>query len=180
MTAQIPDRVRYGRKLYDVVGIGGEGLFEPDKHGLNPVPPHSACWRGFVCTYALVYEMLWVDFLDINLQESNGGGSNGSRAPDLNDVSPIARQGDCDFDTYYERVRLRVPFNGTLLVGRDFADDEYFDWWFNPMLRYNEVHRLTFEDGRLVSAFDMSEQVAEERLLSRRELEIRKGSEARR
>jgi hypothetical protein len=178
MTAQIPDRVRYGRKLYDVVGIGGEGLFEPGAHGLSPVPPHSACWRGFVCTYALVYEMLWVDFLDINLQEGGGNGSSLDQAPSLNDVPPIARQGECDFDTYYERVRLRVPFNGTLLVGRDFADDQYFDWWFNPLLRYNEVHRLAFEDGRLVSALDMSDQVAEERNLARRELETRKDSEA--
>jgi hypothetical protein len=176
MTAQIPDRVRYGRKLYDLVGINGEGLFEPKALGMSPVPPHSACWRGFVCTYAVVYEMLWIDFLDINLRESDGDGSNGFAAPVLNDVEPSSRDDESEFDTYYERVRLRVPFNGMLTVGREFADDRYFDWWFNSMLHYKEVHQLTFENGRLVSAIDVSQRVAEERFLARHEFEIRKGA----
>ena len=176
MTAQIPDRVRYGRKLYDLVGINGEGLFEPRAHGLSPMPPHSACWRGFVCTYAVVYEMLWIDYLDINLQETGGSDSNDSAVPALGDVEPSSRVGESEFDTYYERVRLRVPFNGTLTIGREFADDRYFDWWFSSMHRYQEVHQLSFENGRLVSAIDVSQKVAEERFLAQHELEIRKGA----
>ncbi|NIR46801.1 MAG: hypothetical protein GWN99_20535 [Gemmatimonadetes bacterium] len=180
MTAQIPDRLRFERKLFDLIGIAGEGLFDPGEHGMNPVPPHSACCRGFVCTYTVVYGMLQVEYLDINLREGIARAAGGAQAPPLNRTEPTSRNGDCDFDTSYDRVRLGVPFTGKLLIARQFADDRYFDWWFDSLLRYLEVHELEFEDGKLISVIDISGKVAQDRQKALRELEARNGHSLRR
>lgn len=175
MTAQIPDRLRFERNLFDVVGVAGDGLFDPGKHGMDPVPPHSACCRGFVCTYAIAYGMLQVEYLDINLREGIARAGGGALAPSLNRTKPTLRNGDCDFDTTYDRVRLAVRFSGKLLIGRGFADDRYFDWWFDPLLRYLEVQELEFDEGKLVSVIDLSPKIAEDRHEARREFELRTG-----
>ena len=167
MTAQFPDHVRYGRKLFDLVDIAGEGSFEPRVHDLDPVSLHTACRRGFICTYAVAYEMLLVDRLDINLNGSNGRAR--SDAPALNGAAPITAADD-EFNTRYERIRMRVPFTGTLLIGRDLTGERYFDWWHNPLLRYEEVHELVFEEGKLVSALDISAAVARGREQASRDI----------
>src|SRR5687767_8065482 len=58
MTAQFCDQMEYRGKQFSIAGKNGTGLFEPTQHGLNPVWRCSACWRGFVCSYALVADCL--------------------------------------------------------------------------------------------------------------------------
>src|SRR6185503_295363 len=69
MTSQIPDVVVLDGRTYSLTAVEGHGLFDPADHGLEPQFISTACWRGFLCTYAVVEGRLVLDTLDIGLAE---------------------------------------------------------------------------------------------------------------
>lgn len=153
MTAQFSDPVKYRGKSYSVAGRNGGGLFDPAAHGLKPVGKCSACWRGFVCTYAVDGGHLLLDTLAVCLD---------GPAPPLFGVSPKPDAGGFRiFDAVYEGLAYRVPYTGGLLLADDFIEELYVHMGFHPAWKYREVHELVFHDGRLVQEADRSPQMAE-------------------
>ena len=53
MTAQMPDRVRLGKTTLSIQGVRGKSLFDPKNFNLPVTWISSACWRGYVATYAV-------------------------------------------------------------------------------------------------------------------------------
>ena len=51
MSSQQPDTVTYEGESYDVIGVHGDGLFDPEALGIQTVAPNTACWRGFIAGY---------------------------------------------------------------------------------------------------------------------------------
>lgn len=101
MTAQISDVVKYRDESYGLVGVKGTELFDPTRHGLEPIGACSACWRGFVCTYSTEGWRLCLDELDIYLD---------GRPPVLFEVKP---QPSKDRFLSFIASRSRLPAPGT-------------------------------------------------------------------
>ena len=53
MSSQRPDMVTYEGESYEVIGLDGDGLFDPEALGIQTVAPHTACWRGFIAGYVV-------------------------------------------------------------------------------------------------------------------------------
>jgi hypothetical protein len=164
MTAQFSDPVKYRGKRYAIVGKNGTGLFDPTLHDMKPVGKCSACWRGFVCTYAVEGGRLLLDAFAVCLD---------NLAPVLFGVSPKPDEGRIRlFDAVYKRLNHRVTYTGGLLLADGFIDELYVHMGFHPAWKYREVHELVFQDGTLVQEDDRSEQIAEfRRELGNRPLE---------
>ena len=167
MTAQFSDQVNYRGKSYSIAGKNGGGLFDPAAHGLKPVGKCSACWRGFVCTYAVDDRHLLLDSLTVWLDDP---------ATPLFGVPPRPEEGGFNiyqrqsrghsettngFYAVYEGLAHRVPYTGGLLLAADFIEELYVHMGFHPAWKYREVHELVFRDGMLVQESDRSPQIAE-------------------
>jgi hypothetical protein len=157
MTAQVSDAIAYRGKDYEIAGINGKGLFDPTEHGMKPYGKASICWRGFLCAYKVGNDALWLDKLKVNLKNP---------APVLFGVVPKPFEIDIGvrkirwFDAVYEHLNYKVPYNGGLLLARDFIKELYVHMGFHPAWKYREVHELIFKDGQLVEERDCSQEIA--------------------
>jgi hypothetical protein len=164
MTAQISDSVTYRGKSYALAGKNGTGLFDPAAHGMKPVGKGSACWRGFICSYAVQDRKLLLDALAVSLDRP---------APTLFGVAPKSdKRRFQSFHAIYEELAHVQPYTGGLLLAADFIEELYVHMGFHPAWKYREVHELVFRDGELEQEADRSEQIAEfRRALGDRPLE---------
>ena len=60
----------------------------------------------------------------------------------------------------YEDLALPVSFTGGLLLGADFIEEMYVHMGFHPAYKYRRVVELSFAEGRLAEARDVSEAMA--------------------
>ena len=83
MVAQIPDKLLLNDQELFIVAVNGAGLFNPANYGLEPGPAYTACWRGYLCQYALCEGRLVLDDLQLSLMlpEVLGQGMFGCAGP---------------------------------------------------------------------------------------------------
>lgn len=151
MTAQFSDNVKYRGSTYAIAGKNGYGLFYPDEHGLKTHGGCTACYRGYVCTYAIHEGRLLLDSLFAFLSGD---------APKLFGRSPMPQKERSLFDVIYDRLRHPVPYTGGLLLGDGFIEELYVHMGFHPAWKFREVHEVIFEDGVVVTETDRSEAMA--------------------
>jgi hypothetical protein len=151
VTTQAHDEFVYqGRKVL-ISAFTGRGIFCPVDFGLEPVWNSTACYRGYLCRYAVEGGWLLLKWLEIVADE------------------PMALLGGwpCPDDTgrihVYKDLPEPVPFTGGILVGKGKSGPAI--WQFRagsstgtrlPFRWFEEFHELVFEDGRLVDAADRS------------------------
>src|SRR5262249_43099019 len=129
------------------------GLFDLRDLGLKPVAVCSACWRGFVSTYAVEGRRLLLDSVATSLAEPS---------PPLFGVSATRRDDDSlIFGTVYERLDHPISYTGGLLLADGFIEDLYVHMGFHPAWKYREVHELIFREGVLEQEADRSAEMAE-------------------
>lgn len=157
MTAQINDFVRYQGERYSLAGVRGEGLFDPNDHGVRPEPANTACWRGFVCGYKVSEDRLQLDSLVINLAEADLPKAQAGTLPGLVGKMPASVGGF--WGTEFSDLSMPIIFTGGFLIGREFIDDLYVHMGFHPGWKYKVVHELLFKGGRLIEARDHSEDM---------------------
>ena len=149
MTGQIPDTVIYDKKPFKLVGVKGEGLFEPLDFGLIPKSPHTANWRGFISTYEVVEKVLFFKDLEVSIKDER------KIYPEINGIKPeIRKEGLIYLD--YKNISLKTNFIGTLLIATDFIDSMYVHMGFQSPLSFETVIELEFIDGILTSQNDLS------------------------
>ena len=165
MTAQFNDRVHYEGGWYDLAGINGDGLFEPSDYGMEPRSNCSACWRGYVAHYEVRGNQLLLKTLHVNatrlVSEETGEEQFGIPAT-LGNAEPLL-EGAGMFDSAYVDADLVLAFMGGLLIARGFIRDLYVHMGFPPAWKYEYVHELEFENGRLVRHTDVSPKLSEVR-----------------
>jgi hypothetical protein len=152
MTAQIPDTILIEGKEYSIAGVNGGELFTPQALGLNPIPANTACWRGFVCRYAISAGRLVLDRLQLTLGAQQG--------PPINGVSP---SGKGIWGMIYENLGLEMPFTGTILAADGFIRELYVHMGFHPAWKYETVLEVVAEAGKVREVRDVSEQMRETR-----------------
>ncbi len=148
MTAQVPDYITYRRRSFDIAGINGTGLFDPESHGMTLESGLSSCWRGYVAYYTVHNRSLYLRKLELAMLIPANG-------PPYLYGAPRDPETGC-----YRNGVEPVPFTGGMLLGRDFVHELYVHMGFAPAWKYREVHELEFECGRLLKATDRSDQIA--------------------
>lgn len=155
------DSVRWGGRTWALAGYDGGGLFEPQSLGINPVMLHTAAWRGFICTYGVHDERLRLERLEIGFDHETQQRALAGEPPLIDGVAP--RQQGGGHAWLYDDVALPVPFTGTLQLGDRFIRELYVHMGFAPAWKFEEVHELRFEAGRLVSSTDRSGEMRAQR-----------------
>jgi hypothetical protein len=156
VTAQAPDTIRVDGTEWAVVGIDGQGLFDPAAWGLQPIPLSTAEWRGFVARYVVEDDRLRLAHLSIGLA-GDAAAAAIDRLPGVLTSTGDRARWSIDFD------RFDVPFTGTLLLGQGFIQDLYVHMGFHPAWKWERVIRLQLKDGLVTASTDESARMAIER-----------------
>ena len=160
MTAQASDIFVFQGREHFLAGICGETLFEPEAHGFTPIGKDTGCWRGHVCTYGVKDDRLTLQRLHINHGRWNEGAYVSMPAPPFDGRAADVKTQEYErFDLQYSSVNLPVAFTGGLLIARDFIREMYAHMGFHPAWKYQTVHELVFEGGRLIAQKDVSSQL---------------------
>ena len=160
MTAQLHDQFIVEGESYSIAGVSGYGLFDPETHGLHPVSWNTACWRGYVTTYALQEKYLVIRELELNLSPPHHDGSDPVTAPPLYGVKARHSPEPFGFEYVYEDVGMPLAYTGGLLLARGFIDDLHLHMGFHPAWKYRKVMELIFEEGRIIETHDVSRRIA--------------------
>lgn len=172
MTAQIPDTLLLQDRILSIVGVNGQGLFDPVNYDLRPFPRITSCWRGYVCEYMILSSSLLLNKLQINLGMGSGnphelvpaegsqiGGIKPFFTTDLHEL----------FNNTYHELHLPVNFTGGLLAADDFIHELYVHMGFHPAWKYRTVFELVLSHGRVTETRNVSqrmEQIRSEMLKS--------------
>jgi hypothetical protein len=160
MTAQISDLFRYESDTYDLAGISGGRLFEPQDINLTAYPPNTACWRGYQAIYAILDSRLVLADLKINLRE----GINPDKSitgPEIHGIipfQPVEEHGF--FNNHYLELNIQLDFSGGLLIVNDFISKLSVHMGFHPAWKFRTVIGLIFEYGEIKRRSDKSEEMA--------------------
>jgi hypothetical protein len=138
MTAQFSDTVRYADADWHLAGVNGGELFDPARHGVAVRPAGSACWRGFICSYAIADGELHLD--DVHLATQGA-------APALLGRAPTAGRQTLGFTASYRALAHVVDITGGLLLGRDFIRELYVHMGFHPAWKYRHVVEVTLDQN---------------------------------
>lgn len=161
MTAQAMDQVRWRDRTWSLVGIDGEGLFEPTALGIQPRMLHTAAWRGYICTYAVEDDELRLQRLEIGFDQDTHDRAVAGDPPTIGDATPV--QQGTGYVWLYDDADLPVPFTGGLRLGYGFIRELYVHMGFAPAWKYEEVFELRFEAGRLTAVEDETDAMRRER-----------------
>jgi hypothetical protein len=156
MTGQIPDKVIFNGDIFDLVGVKGEGLYEPLDFGLVPISPHTANWRGFVSTYEVSEGILLLKELEVSIKDED------QSYPEINNVKPESRK-ESLVKLDYKNVNLKTIYTGTLLIAKDFIDSMYVHMGFQSPLSFEIVLELEFKEGKLINQENVSDLIKEYR-----------------
>jgi hypothetical protein len=160
MTAQSNDTIAFEGREYEVTARSGGELFDPELYGFSPTAPHTGCWRGHRCSYAvengrLVLDTLWICHGAPKwglvqelwpLPELNGVAANEKYEAEIYQ----------EFQGRYHQLHLNLPYEGSLLIAADDPSDEPRFRGYPRPWHFNAVRKLTFSLGRLVENRDVS------------------------
>ncbi len=165
MTAQVPERVRFEGVEYQLTAVECNWPFSPGDHGFEPEMIHTACYRGFICLYAVDSEdKLVLDELHINQLDRPG---------EWLGVEP--EEDGKEGCLVYRGVDYPIEYSGGIIISTDFIDSLYIHMGYQSPYAFETVKELIFQEGELQEAEDHSEFMAEIREAMKRG-EIEEGS----
>jgi len=119
-------------------------LFDPEKYGLKPEAPHTACWKGFVVSFELKDNRLYLKNLLVNTADDE--------YPDINGVS--AAKSGISFHEY-KNLDIELLYSGTIIVGKKMKK-EFLGRAFTGPHSYSKTYELKFEEGMLKNSVETS------------------------
>jgi hypothetical protein len=153
MSAQLPDRLIFEGREYDVVSSSPTKLFDPVQWGLTPSAPHGACLRGTIATFDVKENLLYLSNLHYwtrtVLPSCLAAGK----------VSAADPAGECP-GYFYSGMNALLPWSGQIVLGRSFLWPLLLPRGFQPAWKYKEVIQLLFADGMLQAFGDVSKKMA--------------------
>ena len=154
MTAQVPDKIELDGTLFELVAIQNPWPFDPKAEGFTPVMPHTACWRGFVCSYAVKNDELRLERLRIGLAGD---------PPEWRGVKP--QKGEFwKIDRMWDYVvSLPIAYSGGVIAAAGFIREFYVHMGFQGPHAFKRVKELIFDSGKLIESVDHSQKMAETR-----------------
>ncbi|HPP78917.1 MAG TPA: hypothetical protein PLA23_11925, partial [Methanospirillum sp.] len=152
MTSQIPDSIIWKTNKYEILGFENAddetGLFDPKKYGLTPSMMHTACYRGFYCTYIIEEDMLYLNTLCVNDKYGH--------YPPIHGIDAAPGRYDA-FE--YTGLHIHIPYTGVLRIGTDFKPEHYIHMGFQKPSAYGTVWDMRCVFGKVVEMKNISEDV---------------------
>ena len=65
--------------------------------------------------------------------------------------------GNDGFNTHYRHIQVPIEYSGGLLIASGFLEELNSNRGFHSAWKYDEVHELRFEQGRLTATTNVSE-----------------------
>jgi hypothetical protein len=160
MTAQMNDSFRFQEHDYSIAGISEGELFDPTLLALAPGSGGvcTACYRGYLATFAVKQDRLVLDQLRINLEDPDLGGP---APPLVNGKSASRPDEEFFFNFEYLDLDYHLEYSGGVLLADGFIEELYVHMGFHPAWKYTTVKELTFEHGQLRQVKDVSATMAE-------------------
>lgn len=158
ITAQFSDIFLMENKKYDIAGVNGE-LFVPEKFGMRPIGVITACWRGYVATYALLEDILVLNNLNVSLGKFTDNKFFPEIGPEINGIKPLNDSNS--FNNFYKDLNLPIKLSGGILIANGFIAELYVHMGFHPAWKYKEVHELIFDEGKLKEKRNLSSKMAQ-------------------
>ncbi len=155
MTAQIEDKYSYKGRKYNVVAMTSPIDFDPEEYGFRPVAASTACWRGYVCEYAITDKELYRRRLNIFCGDNP--------YPEFEGVMPVKDKKKYSYFMVYDHLHHSIDYTGSIVVGSGFLQQYYIHMGFQRAWAYKNVYELKFENGRVVRMIDHSKTVEESR-----------------
>lgn len=162
MSSQIKDKFIYKRTEYTISVIESPETFIDINSllGFGPRKFSTACYRGYVATYALYKNKLILKKL-----YTNNGNNIDNKIPAINNKLPkiSIREGLIDEfkstlrDFTYENINLKIQYTGSIIITKGFIMERYVHMGFQSPLSYKTVMQLTFNNGLLISTKDFSD-----------------------
>lgn len=160
MTAQASDTVNHHDQDYALVAYSDGEPFVPAEHGYRPVMASTACYRGYLCEYAVVEDRLRLTRFHVNHQEGPQRSSQLKQPPALDGVEAQLAKNSFVGRWTFKDLRLPISYTGGIIIGRNFVRSLYVHMGFHPAWKYEHVRELIFEAGVLMSDEDLSERMA--------------------
>ncbi len=164
MTTQLTDSVRLDGDVHDLVGHDGDDLWQAKAAGVPVVMASTACWRGYVCSYAIVDGRLVLDQLDAMIGRYDDDDRLVPIAPPpINGrvARPLTPGRGQIFNAAYVDLGLALDVTATLVAARDPLGEpdgvEAMPW------EYRSVARLDVVRGVLRGRVDLSAAMVEVR-----------------
>jgi hypothetical protein len=161
MTMQASDRLLYRGEEYVLSSyepVARYVLFRPDQFGITTEMLHTACVRGFLCTYEISDEILYLASLKIRAKDG--------LYPLINDTAPSFPNGwneGLGGPAVYEDIGLRIPFTGTLRFGKSLDPKWHVNVLGPEEWMYRRLYEALVVDGHVRSVSDISAEIAEVR-----------------
>ncbi|MBR6090918.1 MAG: hypothetical protein IKP86_13355 [Anaerolineaceae bacterium] len=169
MTAQISDSFTYKKKFYELVAQSGDReLFCPEEFGFHPSPLETCCWAGYWCEFE-ISDAIYLQRLAVHCDAGNYpaicGRSAGMPSKGWYEQSHVAHSYRPDNTGYqfYERLNLKIPYTGKILVGSGFIEKFLINMGFQRAYAYKKLVEFELEDGFVKSTADLSRRAEEYR-----------------
>jgi len=144
MTSQIPDIFKFNGEEFDIVGIDGPDLFDPNNEGFKPQMTTTACWRGFQLKFGANNKEIYLD--EMSIRQEEGIVFKGRK--------PI--QGERRFTHKYVDMNYKLPFTGRLLIAKNFIQSMYVHMGYQRPIAYRTVFELVIKEGDVLEVIDHS------------------------
>ena len=155
MTMQILDTLLYEGEEYEMIDWSAPLGFDPGDYGLRPRGLNTANHRGFCGEWEIVDGALTLMRLIVNDSLDNYPPVNGREA--MFGAAP-------PFWGYhvYHAVGIVPDFTGTMVIGRARRNSPFHIGGRSARSSFKTVLEITFENGRLTGARDVSTTTFEE------------------
>lgn len=147
MTGQISDNVLYKGEEHWLIGVKGGELVTPKAFGMIPEFRSTSNWRGFVVTYELRDEGLFMKELRLHARR-------GKYKP-IEGKMPEMEEGE----GYYKDLAVPVCFTGKMRLAREFLWEYYVHQGFQKPSAFKKVLDIELKKGVVVGVKDRSEEV---------------------
>lgn len=144
MTSQISDTFIIKKQKYELIGIDGGVLVNPEQFGMVPTMIHTACYRGYFATYELKNSALFLKKLTLS-EES------GKYVP-IDNVLPQKEE----YQATYHNLNILVPFTGKLRLAKGFIQKFYVHMGFQKASAFKTVLDFSINNGKIVKVKDRS------------------------
>jgi hypothetical protein len=155
MTAQMQDLFIYQRRHHTLSDIDNPNnwISIPEIVGYIPASLHTACWRGYIATYAISRGKLILKKLKVNRLNSDRVVT---KSLQINKKSPE----NIESHTFnFLDIGYKIDFTGSLIITDDFIRELYVHMGFQSPFKYRKVIQLVFEKGKLIESIDLSYMV---------------------
>jgi hypothetical protein len=160
MSSQIDDKFLYKGSEYSISAIEfPERFLDIYSLGIKPKEFHTACYRGYIATFAINSENLFV----LKQLYTNNGNDKNNKPPVINGKEvkiSTPEYLEKDYKNYreyvYSDIDLIINYSGSIIIAKDIIRSRYINMGFQYPISYKKVLLLTFDNGKLIKHKSLS------------------------